>query len=576
MSLAVLLPALPGLLVEQAIIGEETITLVARLTTAAMPCPACAQLATHVHRRARRTLCDVPAGGRSVRLCLQVRHFFCSTPTCPRTTFTEQVPDLAAPYARRTTRLQATLRRIGLALGGEAGARLAAYLGRACSPDTLLRLVRQTVLPPLPTPRVLGVDDWSFCKRRSFGTILVDLERQRPVDLVPDREAETLAAWLRAHPGVEMATRDRSRRYAQGLRLGAPDAIQAADRWHLLKNLAEALEGFFLHKKQLFKEALPRSRPPPANQPPPAPWLRGRTNEAEAPSLSRHAHFIDLYHQIHALEAKQVRGTDSAERLRICRGTVYHYLGMDQPPERKPAQDRCPRPLDRFKSYLLERWNDGCRTARQLWKELVTQGYGQSSAPVQRFIGGLRQETGHRHKFKQAEAASLYTTEEARQRPLTAVQAAYLFTAREEQRSTWQQKELDHLCEQDPTIAQVYTQGPAFCTMVRDRQGHQFDQWLAEVQERGIAKLRSFAKGLKKDYDAVKAGLTLSWSHGQTEGQNHRLKVLKRQRYGRARFDLLRLRVLSPGRVDAAAQPGTNLTSTRFGASPPSSGGLPR
>jgi transposase len=546
MSLAVLLPDLPDLLIEQAILGEEAITIVARLTSPAMPCPVCAQLAIRVHSRARRTLCDVPAGGRTVRLSLQVRRFFCLVSACPRKTFTEQVPALAAPSARKTARLQDTLRRIGFALGGEAGARLTAQLGMACSPDTLLRLLRRSVLPSLPTPRVLGVDDWSFCKRRSFGTILVDLEQHRPVDLLPDREAETLATWLIAHPGVEIAARDRSRRYAEGLRVGAPAAVQVADRWHLLKNLAEALEGFFLHKKQILKETLPRSRPPP-DQPPPAPWLTGRTKEAEAKSQRRQERAMDLYQQIHALDAKQVRVTDIAERLQICRETVYRYLSMNQPPERVAAQDRHPRPLDRFKPYLLERWNDGCRNSRQLWKELAAQGYDQSSAPVQRFIGGLRQETGKSHKFKQAEAAPLYTPDEGRHRPLTAVQAAYLFTMREEQRSTWQQKSLDQLCAKDEAIAQTTTLVQTFCTMLRECRGHQFDQWLDAVQAHGVVELQAFAEGLKKDYDAVKAGLTLSWSNGQTEGQNHRLKFLKRQMYGRAKFDLLRLRVLSPG-----------------------------
>ncbi len=545
MSLAALLSDLPDLLVERVIMGDDAITLVARLTTPVMPCPGCSQLATHMHSRARRTLCDVPAGGRIMRLSLQVRRFFCSVPTCPRKTFTEQVPALAAPYARRTVRLQDTLRLIGFALGGEAGARLAAQLGMACSPDTLLRLVRWAALPPLPTPRVLGVDDWSFCKRRSFGTILVDLERRRPVDLLPDREAETLAAWLIAHPGVEIATRDRSRRYAEGLRLGAPDALQVADRWHLIKNLTEALEAFFLHKKSVLKEALPRSRPPPADQPPPAPWLKGQTRQAEAASLSRHSPWVERYHQIHAWYAQHVDRDTIAERLGVSRHTVSRYQRMEQPPERKQAQDQRSRPLDRYKPYLLQRWNEGCRNAKQLWRELGDLGYSQSRSTVGRFIGLLRYETGQPHTFKQAGTALLYIPEEVRHRPLTAVQAAHLFTAREEQRSAWQQKYLDQLCAMDEVIAHAYHQVHAFCAMLRQCQGHQFDHWLAEVQEHGIAELQTFAEGLKKDYDAVKAGLTLSWSNGQVEGQNHRLKFIKRQMYGRAHFALLRQRVVA-------------------------------
>lgn len=169
MSLAVLLPDLPAVLVEQVIIGAEVITLVARLTSPAMPCPCCAQPATRVHSRSRRVLRDLPAGGRCVQLSLQVRRFFCQMSTCPRTTFTEQLPKLASPHAQKTVRLKQTLCQIGFALGGEAGALLVSRLGMPCSPDTLLRLVRHQQLPALPTPRVLGVDDWSWKKGQRYG-----------------------------------------------------------------------------------------------------------------------------------------------------------------------------------------------------------------------------------------------------------------------------------------------------------------------------------------------------------------------------------------------------------------------
>ena len=178
------LPDLPGLLLEQVISGDDALTFVARLTTPAPPCPSCGQLASRIHSRSRRTVRDLPISGRPVRLSFQIRRFFCMTPTCPRTTFAERLSALALPHAQRTLRLREVLRLIGFVLGGQAGARLVTRLGMPSSPDTLLRLVCQTALPPTPTPRVLGVDDWSFRKGRTFGTILVDLERHRPVDLL--------------------------------------------------------------------------------------------------------------------------------------------------------------------------------------------------------------------------------------------------------------------------------------------------------------------------------------------------------------------------------------------------------
>jgi transposase len=545
MSFAALLSDTPGLVVEQVILGEAIITLVVRLTTRAACCPCCAQPSSRVHSYARRTLWELPISGRRLQLSLQVRRFRCGTPDCPRRTFRERIPALAAPRVHRTRRLLETLCQVAFALGGEAGARLACGLGMPCSPDTLLRLVSHHSVPVAATPRVLAVDDFSFRKGRTFGTILLDLERRVPMDLLPDREGSTLAAWLLAHPGVEIVSRDRSTIYAEAIRLGAPHARQIADRWHILKNLGEALEGLFLHKKQALKDAVLRSHDPPPGQPAVAPWTTGRTKEAEANSVHRHARFVELYHRIQALAATGLRVTDIAEQVQMSRGAVYHYLHMDQPPERPSPQDRRSRPLDRYKPYLLQRWNDGIRNSRQLWRELVAQGFQQSSGPVQRFIGPLRQQTGKPHKFKAEAAAPLYRPEEVRQRPLTAIQAARLFTSKENQRTPWQRAYLTRLCAVDPSLEQTYHQVQTFCEMVRQCQGERLDQWLAEVQVCAVVELRAFAQGLVKDYKAVKNGLTLPWSNGPTEGHIHKLKLLKRQMYGRASFALLRRRVLA-------------------------------
>lgn len=546
--LATLLPEELGVLVEQIIVGEDVVTMVARLTIPAQPCPACSHLATSAHSRTRRTVHDLPAGGHRVRLSLQVRRFFCRNPACPRRTFTEQVPALAAPHAQRTCRVQAMLRQVGFALGGKAGARLARALGVPCSSDTLLRLVRRTPLPPLPTPRVLGVDDWSFLKGRVFGTLLADLERHQPIDLLPDREGPTLTARLLAHPGVEIVSRDRSTTYAEAIHLGAPTAQQIADRWHLLKNLGEAVETFLFNKKAVLKAAWKSSPDPPPLSLPPPPARTGRPRQAVATSLARQARLSDLYHQIQALAANQVRVSDIAAQLHICRLTVYRYLQMEQPPELPSPQDRRSLPLDRYKPYLLQRWNEGIRNSKQLWREVVAQGYSQSSAPVQRFVSALRQQTGQPHKFKQARVASLYAPEEACQRPLTPPQAARLLCSQEPARRPWQQTYLTRLCASDEAIAQTYRLVQAFGTLVRDSPGAaQVEQWLAEVEQCGILQLRAFAEGLKKDEEAVLAGLTLDWSNGPTEGFVNKLKLLKRLMFGRARFDLLRLRVLARG-----------------------------
>lgn len=220
--------------------STTTITLVMTTTSEEADCSLCHRRSSRVHSRHVRQIADLPWMGCAVRLQLHVRRFFCTNPACARQIFTERLPSVVAPYARRTLRLTEVLTLIGFALGGEAGKRLASGMSLITSPDTFVRLIRSEPEEQVATPRVLGVDDFSFCKRKTYGTILLDLERRIPIDLLPDREAATLEKWLKEHAGVEIISRDRGGPYAEGARKGAPEAQQVADRWHLLANLSDA------------------------------------------------------------------------------------------------------------------------------------------------------------------------------------------------------------------------------------------------------------------------------------------------------------------------------------------------
>ncbi len=244
-------------------------------------------------------------------------------------------------------------------------------MGVQASPDTLLRLIRSAPELDSHTPRVLGVDDFSFRRGRIFGTILVDLERRIPIDLLPDREAATLVKWLAEHPGVEIISRDRGGAYAEGAKLGAPQAQQTADRWHILKNLGEALEGLFLHQKALLKDAMsePASEASPVTSQQP-----GNSQHLEEVSQERHQERVEQYRKIHELSAKNIDLATIGRQVGVSRRTVYRYLQMDQPPERKRPHRTRIQLIEPFKPYLVTRWNEGCRNGQQMWREIMDQG----------------------------------------------------------------------------------------------------------------------------------------------------------------------------------------------------------
>ncbi len=523
------------------------LTLQVTSTQALVHCPVCRFPTRRVHSRYGRKLADLPWGPWRVVLHLQVRKFFCANGRCTRRIFTERLAPLVAPWARRTQRLTQWLVHIAVALAGTAGARLSRGLGLAVSRNTLLRLLRRQPLPDVATPQVLGVDDWAVRKGQRYGTVLIDLERQRPLALLPDREAKTVALWLQAHPGVRVITRDRSRAYADGARQGAPDAIQVADRFHLLQNLAEALDQVFnahSHALEVVNEAL---RQAPVTQldgtvavpvpPPSSPRL------AQELAQPRQARRLALHQQIWAFHQQGWPGWAIAQQLGIGKNTVFRYLRTETLPARKRRTDRGRSLLTPYTPYLLERWNAGCRDALRLFRELQPRGYPGSYATVARDAQRLRQaqevaprQRRPRHPLPPVTAPP--------HRSLTPRRATWLVLQRPEQRTPEEEHLLAQLTVQDATLADAIALAQDFAQLVRQRQPAQLDPWLARAAESPLVPLQRFANGLRDDYDAVKAGVTLPWSNGPVEGHINRLKTLKRQMFGRASLDLLQRRFL--------------------------------
>jgi transposase len=335
-----------------------------------------------VHSRYLRRLGDLPWQGRVGQIDLQVRRFRCSDPEYPRRIFAEQLPAVVAPRVRRTARLTEAQRRIALSAGGEAGARLASRLAMPVSADTLLRLIRAEPVLVTTAPRVIGIDDWAWRRGQRYGSLIVDLERNRPVDLLPDRDAQTVAAWLRSHPGAEIVARDRAGAYADGIRSGAPEAVQVGDRWHLLRNLSDALARA-LDKHQHNLRAATASVAEALQSVQAEPEVPS-ASPAVPPALDRDATRRARFDEALALHAQGWSVRRIARALGVNRQTVQGWLRSRQLPMwRKQLRGSS---VDRHAGHLRGRWNEGCRNAAELRREIRQQGFRGQLRTVQRWV----------------------------------------------------------------------------------------------------------------------------------------------------------------------------------------------
>jgi len=534
------------------------ITLRVQSTQTRAPCPLCATPARRIHSDYGRTLADLPWAQYRVCLQLRVRKWFCGNRRCRRRIFTERLPTVAAPWARRTLRHAQRLIALGMALGGKAGEQLGHAWDVVVSRNTLLRMLRKQPTPSFPTPTVLGVDDFAFRKRHTYGTILVDLEHRHPVALLPDRTAETVAQWLRAHPGVQIIARDRSTAYADGARQGAPAAIQVADRFHLFQNLREALDQVFSTHSQALDavNALVHQQPVPLPNgalavpvPPHAISLPVQQRAAE-----RQARRQAFHQQVWALHHQGWTAPAIAQQVGLGLRTVQRDLRSTTFAGRQRRSDLGDSVLNPYKPYLLERWNAGCYNAMRLFRDLRQRGYAGCYGVVAAYARRLRQAQGLPPGHRRARQPLPAVAEPACQ-PLTPRRATWLVLRRETQRTEAEAQQLTQLQAQSPAVAEAIDLAQDFAALVRQRQPAQLDPWLKRATTSAADAVRRFATGLYEDYEAVKAGVTLPWSSGPVEGHINRLKMLKRQMFGRARLDLLRRRFLLAPRARRARVP---------------------
>jgi transposase len=580
------LPLPDGLVLGQIELTETQLTVEVISTQSCARCPGCGNLSDHVHCQYQRTVHDVPCGGRSVVLRLCVRKFFCWTASCPRKVFAERLPELVQPWARVSNRLLEELKAIGLAASAEVSERLAPRLGMKVKAPTLLSYLRTIPAPSDAPVRVLGLDDFAMRRGDRYGTILVNLETGKPLDLLPDRTAEAVFPWLEKHQEIDVVSRDRASAYADAVKRALPHATQVADRYHLIQNLREHVQRFLDRKRTWLPEVedIPqeastgspgsgeslnthtgtltsivsagRSQAERTDQPqeevePELPnALMGQEIELASLTYAERKKKISRdkrsarYEHILALHRAGMSGRAIARALHMSRRIVQRYLSSDGFPERTPGSGQRAfgkSKLDPYRGYLRERWNAGEHAGSRLFAEIKERGYTGSESLLRRLLGEWRTELPP--KRRQGLPRKPRLSSQPRKRHLSSRGAAFLMILSPSKLSEVQQQQLAQMNLHEE-LHTVYLLSQEFVALLKERQVAALDGWLKRAKESRVAELSSFVNGIRRDYAAVRAACSLPWSNGTTEGQVNRLKFLKRQMFGRAHLDLLRVKVL--------------------------------
>lgn len=458
-----LLPFPDGLEITALSVTEQELQV--RVTSNRMSslCPLCSTPSFAIHSYYRRKPLELPCAGKRVRLLLSVKKFFCRVASCPRKVFTERLPDMIEPSSRLTTRLRTIVQAICAAFNAKGGARLAVQLGIRLSRMTFLHSLLLLPNPPVGKVKAVGIDDFAWKRGKRYGTVIIDLETHDVLDLLPDREAESVKQWLLAHPEIEIVSRDRGGAYADGAAQGAPQAQQIADRWHICKNLGDAVEDYLKRKTiHLPSFPLPETAPsePLAVLPsPPSPVVVKR-NPASLAKTEQKQHLVDQVKTLHQ------EGTSIhliATRLNLARNTVRRYLRVEGPPRSTP-RPRKPTLLDPYDDYLCERFKQGESNASQLFEELKEKGYRGGKITVRNFVARLRQGlpglTRPPQHPKDGEAGAALTSPR---------ELRWLLSKREEDLTIAETRDLTRLLESSQEVAQLYQLLQSFLHILRER-----------------------------------------------------------------------------------------------------------
>ncbi len=504
----------PGVVMESVDDTGVPVVITVRSSATGAACPGCGSTNQRVHSRYTRSLADLPLSGRPVQLKLLVRRFRCDRPLCTRSIYSERLA-AAAPWARRTTRLDEIVHHLGLALGGRPAASFARRLQLPVSNDTLLRVVRRYGSPAFAPPQAVGIDDWAWKRNHRYGTLICDLERRRTIALLPDREPATTQAWLSGQPQIEIVTRDRGGAYALATAWALPGALQVADRWHLMENASQAFLAATRACMRQVRAAVGAAMVDP--------------RLLTAAEKLQYEGYLRREDANGAVLALRQAGKGIKEIVRCTghsRGTVRRILRGQRAEVFRTRESS----LEVHLPWLDARWAAGARNGAALWRELRDAG----------FRGSLRVVAEWATRRRRAEQVNV----EGLSRVPSARTVARLMTMARDSLSKTQTVTVAAIEEAVPTLVQAREIVEAFHALIRRKQEAALDGWLEIAATSLVAP---FARGLARDHLAVRAAISTAWSNAQAEGQINKLKVVKRQMYGRGNLDLLQARVIAAG-----------------------------
>ncbi len=496
-------------------------------------CPDCGSQSQRRHGCRQRRLQDLPAHGDRVTIALLVCRWRCLASACPRWTFSDHTPSIARPFARRTSRVGEIVDHLGHAAGGRPAERLLRRLGVGASDDTVLRHLKQRAEDTAPTPRVIGIDDWSWRKSQTYGTIIVDLERHTVIDILADRSAESCRNWLRQHPEIEVISRDRCGVYAKAARQGAPQALQVADRFHLVQNLRQAIE----EQMNMHGRATGRALLSDADN-------IGAANHLLRSRLAHRQSREKIFKSIHALRNQGLSCSEIGRRTGFPRRSVAKWLNSDTPPDRRRAALKPTSPWC-LEGTLADLWKQGIRSGQEMLAEIQRHGYEGSLSHLQRLLAGWRRTEQNAARGPADTPLPLAPVRDPQTgHAISPVVAAALCIKPRRKLTEDQAQKVDALKSGSPSFETMRSLAMRFQGILRGDQSTPLDAWIDAAIETNIPPIMRFARTLHRDIDAVRNAIELPWSNGQAEGQINRLKTLKRAMYGRARPELLRARML--------------------------------